>query len=42
METGLFVVRFFEQLEQITTHYQLAYDDGSLLLIDLSQCQFDG
>ena len=38
---GRTVVRFFAQLEQLTTRCRLAYDDGTLVLIDLSQCQFE-
>jgi hypothetical protein len=38
---GRTVVRFFRQLEEITTHCRLAYDDGVLVMIDLSQCRFD-
>jgi hypothetical protein len=38
---GRTVVRFFRQLEELTTHCRLTYDDGALVMIDLSQCNFD-
>jgi hypothetical protein len=38
---GRTVVRFFRQLEEITAHCRLAYDNGVLVMIDLSQCRFD-
>jgi hypothetical protein len=38
---GRTVVRFFRQLEELTIHCRLRYDDGVLVMIDLSQCSFD-
>jgi hypothetical protein len=38
---GRTVVRFFRQLEALTTHCRLAYDDGVRVMIDLSQCHFE-
>ena len=39
---GRTIMRFFRQLDVITRSCRLAYDDGTLVLIDLSHCRFEG
>jgi hypothetical protein len=39
---GRTIVRFYRQFDVIARSCRLAYDDGSLVMIDLSRCRFEG
>jgi hypothetical protein len=39
---GRTIMRFYRQLDVITRSCRLAHDDGTLVLIDLSHCRFEG
>jgi hypothetical protein len=39
---GRTVVRFYRQLDVIERSCRLAHDDGTLVMIDLSRCRFEG